>query len=249
MRTAETSVAYYFAFLPKRPRCVEDLNACANLKMQKLSCLRFCRRHGTEIAKEFVGWSTSRQTSFARSPVFSGAIRFAAAANSGIVLCDIQELLRSTPQKYLLDCFELLNNCNVQFTDVKSGETWQSLSIEDRRSMLLAAAKVQASRSDAIKRGLSLRNHDRRQGGSDEGRLRGAHTNRVNADQHAENLRNFVDSERAKRGCGEELRIADVQRALNEAGHRTPRGNTFSYNATKNLLMRLSSPPDVAPPH
>ena len=154
------------------------------------------------------------------------------------MVADLSELLRRTPLPKIAHCLEVLDALDVAVWDAASGRRWQDRVPAERATLVLEAARANADRSNAIRRGI-------RASGEKSAeiplmtRLRGAKANRSKALSEAKRLSDFVEAEKVKLTPGDTLSPAALARALDNAGIPSSRGGAWTFNTAKRLIERV----------
>lgn len=230
-------LAYLFAHVPRQMRSAEDRNKVASLRRQLEIVAMFAKARGQELTT-IPSTTTHRGTTFTTTNEFSHAARTAKQRGADLVVADVGDLLSRTPLSKITDCVAKLDALDVVLWIASTGQTWQSLSPDDRIMLVRIAGKVKASRSNAIKRG--LRDAAPAQSSSAAGNHKlGNAGNTRRAHQRAANLRAFVEEEVAKLPAGAVLSPSALAAALNAAGIVSARGGHWSHNTAKNLIARV----------
>jgi hypothetical protein len=197
----------------------------------------FAKTSGRRIANHVIDTSTCRGAAFFHSPKFREAKARAIAQGADMVVADIQELLRRTPERKILACVTELDDPHVEIYDALLGRSWSSLPIRNREEMLVNSTRERLARSRAVKAGHLLGKKERRAPRTNA--LNGSRANKLKADKAAIRLAEFVRNEERQLAPSASLSPSALARALNEADISSSRGGKWTHNAAKNLIARL----------
>lgn len=241
MTSSLPAIAFYGAYLRKRPASREELSRDRFLRQQEAAIRTWCSANQRKIARTFTFASTSRATPFTRSEPFIKAMAAAQQHGCPLILGSIVLLLAQTPKNLQSECIGGLDASPVDIVDAVASVTWQSMSDTAKRQLITQAEVIRSSRSRAKRNTGTGRETSTAPRGSIEGRRRGAATNAIKADKRAKELADFVNAERAKLPVGIALTPTVLKEALNAAAILTSRGKAYTFNAAKNLLARVES--------
>lgn len=233
------TIAFYAAYLRKRPASPEELSRDRFLRQQEAAIRTWCSANQRKIARAFTFASTSRATPFTRSEPFVKAMAAAQEHDYPLILGSVVLLLAQTPKNLQSECIGGLDASPVDIVDAIASVTWQSMPDTAKRQLITHAEVIRSSRSRVKKNTGIGRDASTAPRGSTEGRRRGAKTNAMKADKRAKELAAFVNAERAKLPDGFALTPTVLREALNAAGILTPKGKAYTFNAVKNLLARV----------
>ncbi|MDX8526993.1 hypothetical protein RFM68_21050 [Mesorhizobium sp. MSK_1335] len=242
MNEARLLIAYSFAYVRRQIHSLNDLNANAALKRQRAAQLIFEKRSGRRILENLPDWSTYRRAPFVARQKFHQAITIARKAGADLLLADIRELIEHTGRDQIVRCFGILNALDVEVWDASLHRSWQSMTEDERRTLITGAARTMASRSKAVKDGLSLSGAKKGAPPKANHRL-GNLANRRSADQRARRHRDFVLNEIGKLPAGQKLSPSALAAALNAAGVPSARGGHWTHNTAKDLMARIGYAP------
>ncbi|MBZ9857067.1 hypothetical protein LB566_25065 [Mesorhizobium sp. CA13] len=235
-------VAYSFAYVRRQIRSLDDLNANGALKRQRAAQLGFEKRSGRQVLENFADWSTYRGASFVARHKFHRAISVARNVGADLLLADIGDLIEHTRPDQIVRCFGVLNSLDIEVWDASQDRTWQSMTPDEQRSLISGAARTMASRSKAVRQGISL--SSAKKGAPPKGNHQlGNLANRRSADQCARRHQDFVLREMDKLLAGQELSPSALAAALNAAGVSSARGGQWTHNTAKDLIARIGKLP------
>lgn len=190
----------------------------------------------------FPDWSTYRTAPFVSRERFRQAITVARSSGADLLLANIRELMECTTRDRIIKCVDVLNSLDVEVWDASLRRTWQSMTEDERRSLITSAAQMSRSRSKAVRDGIRLSRVEKVAIQS-ANHKHGNRANRRNADERASRLRRFLVEEIAKLPMGEELSPSALAAALNANGVSSARGGRWSHNTAKDLMARIGTLP------
>ncbi|ESZ11930.1 hypothetical protein X737_29100 [Mesorhizobium sp. L48C026A00] len=236
-------VAYSFAYVRRQLRSKEEVNANGALMRQLAAQLDFERRSGRRILEKAADWSTCRTTPFASREKFRHAVEVARSAGADLLLADIRELMGRTRRDRIIKCVDVLNALDVEVWDASSRRTWQSMTQDERRSLITDAVRMNKSRSEPVKAGIRL-SRTEKAALPNSNYKHGNRANRHNANQRAHRYQDFVLKEMAKLPAGKKLSPSVLATALNAAGVSSARGGRWTHNTAKDLIARIGTLPE-----
>lgn len=246
MNDARLLVAYSFAYVRRQIRSLDDLNANGALKRQRATQLIFSKRSGKRILEKFADWSTYRRAPFVSRQKFRQAVTAARSAGADLLLADIRELIEHTRRDQIMRCFSVLNTLDVEVWDASLHRSWGSMTEDEQRSLITGAARTMASRSKAVKQGISLAGI-KKGAPPKANRQLGNLANRRGADERARRHQDFVLNEMAKLPAAQKLSPSALAAALNAAGVASARGGQWTHNTAKDLIARIGQLPAKPP--
>lgn len=241
MNEGRPLVAYSFAHVKRNLVTRDEVNANAALVSQRSAQLAFEKASGGRILQTIVDWRTYRG-SFVSREKFRRALEVARSCGADLLLADIKELLARTPSDQIGKCADALNTVDVEVWDASLRRTWQSMTGPERQDVVITAAQTNKARSKAVKTGIRLSRTEKTTP-LNANYKHGNRANRRSADERANRLRAFVQSEIANLPEGEALSPSALAAALNAAGVPSPRGGSWSHNTAKDLIARVRSLP------
>lgn len=240
MNEARPLISYSFAYVRRQLRSKDEVNANGALKRQLAAQLIFVKGSGRRILENFPDWSTYRTAPFVSRERFRQAITVARSSGADLLLANIRQLMERTTPDRILKCVDALNAVDVEVWDASLRRTWQSMTEDERRSLITNAVRINKSRSEPVKDGI-------RPSRTDKATLpnanykHGNRANRRNADKRAFRLRRFVLEEMAKLPTGEELSPSALAAALNAADVSSARGGRWTHNTARDLMARIAT--------
>lgn len=226
------AIAFLFAYVRKMPKAMDEFGQIQELRRQSAILLRYAKANGLTPPLKRPAITTYRSALFTRNVIFRRAAAEARAASTALLVADLGHLLRIARSVNPAKIMEDLDKLEVELIDCTSGKKWREFGAADRLNwMQEAASRKIGSAVAASKRG--------GQAPEIKSALKGALANRTKADQQANQLRPLVEELIATLGPDEPVTPAQLMRHFNEHGIRPARGDTWSYNACKNLLGRL----------
>lgn len=238
--------AYAFAYVGRRLQSMDELNANAALRRQRYVQLKFEKASGRPIQEHVPDWSTYRSPPFVLREKFRRTVDLARGVGADLLLANIRELMARTKRDRISECADALDALDVEVWDASAGRTWQSMTDDERRSLVIHAAQESKSRSETVKAGIRL-SGTKKAAPPNANYRRGNQANRHKANERASRLRNFVLTEIAKLPEGEELSPSALAEALNSAGIPSARGGSWSHNTAKDLIARVRNLPASSP--
>ncbi|WP_185928204.1 hypothetical protein [Mesorhizobium sp. M6A.T.Ce.TU.016.01.1.1] len=148
-----------------------------------------------------------------------------------------------TTRDRISECANALDALDIDVWDASLGRTWQSMTDNERRSLVTIAAQTNKSRSEPVKAGIRLSRTKRAAPPSANYKL-GNRANRRNADQRAHLLQDFVLKEMAKLPAGKKLSPSALATALNASDVSSARGGRWTHNTAKDLMARIGTLPE-----
>ncbi|WP_327212032.1 hypothetical protein U8Q06_23865 [Rhizobium beringeri] len=230
-------IAFLFAYVPKMPTSVNELNEIGALRTQSAILLQFARKIGSEPPERFPAVTTYRNATFTRNAIFKRAATQAQSSGTILWVADIWQLLRKSSPANAARALEDLDNLQIDVLDCLSGKSWKEfgptergLLVRDARSRAVASAV--SSSSGAARKGQAPDIHNA---------LKGASANKTKAQRRAEQLRPVVDAFRGSLSPDQALTPSMLMRHLNAESVMPERGKSWSLNSCKNLLNRLQA--------
>ncbi|TIN79761.1 hypothetical protein [Mesorhizobium sp.] len=242
MNEARPLIAYSFAYVRRQIHSLDELNTNGALKRQRAAQLIFEKGSGRRVLENFPDWSTYRTAPFVSRERFRQAITVARNAGADLLLADIRELMDRTTRDQIIKCVDVLNALDIEVWDASSSRTWQSMTQDERGSLIIDAARMNKSRSEPVKAGIRLSRTEKAALPNANYKL-GNRANRRNANQRAHRLQDFVLKEMAKLPAGKKLSPSALATALNAAGVSSARGGRWTHNTAKDLIARIGTFP------
>ncbi|KGD95696.1 hypothetical protein [Rhizobium sp. YS-1r] len=226
------SVAFLFAYVPKMPTSVEQLNQIEALRTQSAIVFRFAQKMNLNPPDRLPAVTTYRDGIFTRNATFKRAVDRARSQGSDLWLADIGHLLRKSSHANISKAMADLDSLQIDVIDCLSGKKWSEFELPERAAFSREALsrKVASLASGSIRKGQAPDIHNA---------LKGASANRARAERKAEQLRPVVNRFRATLAPGDVITPSMLMRHLNAEGVSPERGKAWSLNSCKNLLQRL----------
>lgn len=223
-------VVFYYAYVGATIGESRHLEEHEFLTRQRRAVARFSATARRRVVLRIRDVGTRGEALFTESAAFSRASDEAQRRHCELAIGDVRQLLGCVPRDRIDEVLQALDGCRAIVRDCTTGDHWAALrgQLGYELALLHSQTSVPVCQDGPVP--------DR--GTTSVGRA-GAEANRQKAEKNAENLRAFIDAARETLAPGARLAPSHLARLLNEAGIPSTFGRRWSYNAAKNLLVRL----------
>jgi hypothetical protein len=234
-----TAVGFVFAYCRRHPTSAAEAAELPAVVSQRQVLMRAAMEGRVKLERWVYDLTTNRQSAFFERRKFVEVVQQATVSRSTIAVADFSRLLRSISFEKLNSLVDFLQNNSDLIWDASRDRHWHTLSAEQRGTIVSEAFRTNATRSQAIRRGLARAKRSSKPVAAANSQ-KGSVANRARADRLALQLEGVVGAEKAKLPPDTPLSPTALAIALNERRIPSPRGKQWSHNSAKNLMVRIA---------